>query len=232
LLANVKGVSELVALGEPLPEFAAHCPLLSLPLLFGTTLDNIPSDVPYLHAEPEKRREWRRRLDQGGGSALNIGLCWAGHPRHPNDRRRSLPLVRLMPLLSESRAAFYSLQKGPAKLQAAEGASAGLTDWTDDLTDFSDTAALLSELDLVITVDTSIAHLAGALGKPVWVLLPFAADWRWLMERHDSPWYPTMRLFRQEHPGDWNRPLREVAEALAAALGSTHDLRNAVDPVR
>ena len=204
----------IVARGEQLPEFDVHCPLLSLPRLFSTTLETIPREVPYLRADGELSDAWRKRLARDG-EFLRVGLVWAGRPTHWNDRHRSLALSALAPLGDPERFRFYSLQKGEASSQSkAPPPGLKLLDYTRDLEDFADTAALISALDLVITVDTSVAHLAGALGKKVWVLLPFSPDWRWMRDRSDSPWYPTMRLFRQAEPGGWERELDRVRQAL------------------
>jgi hypothetical protein len=148
-----------------------------------------------------------------------IGLAWTGRPTHPNDRRRSMPLARLAPLAGAGGASFVSLQKPmPAADAASLGLFPGLADVSAELTDFGETAALIANLDLVITVDTAMGHLTGAMGKPVWIMLPKASDWRWLLDRSDSPWYPTARLFRQQTPGAWDPVVAEVAAALAEEL--------------
>ncbi|WP_448191864.1 tetratricopeptide repeat protein [Azospirillum sp. sgz301742] len=206
LLGGLDGVTVLATLGGPLPEFDVHCPLLSLPRLVGT----IPTDTPYLGAEAGAVAEWRARL----GDGLKVGLVWAGNPGHANDRNRSLPLGGLAPLLRTSGVRFFSLQKDPRPGDRDILADLGVIDLGPDLDDFADTAAALTALDLLVTVDTSVAHLAGALGRPVWLLLPFLPDWRWMMDRSDSPWYPTMRLFRQSRRGDWAPVVERVAEAL------------------
>jgi ADP-heptose:LPS heptosyltransferase len=145
-----------------------------------------------------------------------VGLVWAGRPGHPDDANRSLPPARLAPLAAAKNVRWYSLQKGDAAAQARE-APMELVDWTAELNDFADTAALVANMDLVISVDTSVAHLAAALGKPVWMLVPFVPDWRWMLERGDSPWYPTMRLFRQPARGEWTEPISRIAEALRSS---------------
>jgi hypothetical protein len=214
LLRNLEGVSRVTAGGERLPPHDFHCPLLSLPLAFKTRLETIPADVPYLFADPQRATRWRRRL--GDAPSPRTGLVWAGSMTHKNDRNRSLPLLRLLEALPAG-IRCYSLQKelrdGDRELlrQRPEIVHLG-----DDLADLTDTAALLSELDLVISADTSVVHLAGAMGKPVWVLLPFAPDWRWLLDRDDSPWYPTARLFRQTAIGDWAGVLSRVSDELTA----------------
>ncbi len=206
-------------------EFDWHCPMMSLPLAFGTTLETIPRVTPYLAADAAAVAAWRGRV--AGLCGLRVGVCWAGNARpdqpaaHAIDRRRSIGLARLAPLAEVAGVHLVSLQKGDAAGEAA-GAQAGLAlhDWTDALLDFADTAALIEALDLVITVDTAVAHLAGALGKRVWVLNRFDACWRWLLGRDDSPWYPTARLFRQPSPGDWDGVIAAVAVALREMRGA------------
>jgi tetratricopeptide (TPR) repeat protein len=196
-----------------LPRFDYHCPVLGLPLAFGTTLADIPADVPYLRAEPAELEAWRRRL-QDIPRPL-VGLAWAGSAKHARDRLRSIRLDRLAPLFDVG-ATFVSLQKGEAAAQAAAPPfGMALHDFSAELADFADTAALVMALDLVISVDTAVAHLAGALAKPVWLLDRFDADWRWLLDRDDSPWYPTMRIFRQPRLGDWDGVVHAVRGALA-----------------
>lgn len=210
LFARAAGIERIVLRGGPLPPFDFHAPLLSLPRLFGTTLETIPADIPYLTADPAARAGWRERLASLPGR--RIGVVWAGSPTHANDRRRSASLADLAPLAALGGAAgFVSLQKG-----FEPGGAAPFPLNVFPLGDFADTAALVSELDLVVAVDTAVAHLAGALGRPGFVLLPYAADWRWLRHRADSPWYPTLRLFRQPRRGDWVAVLRDVAAAIAA----------------
>jgi tetratricopeptide (TPR) repeat protein len=215
LMRSVEGVSEVV-MQPPIPEFDFHCPLLSLPLAFETEVESIPAAVPYLRAAPEDRAVWAARL--GVRTVPRVGFCWSGSPTHTNDVNRSIPLGVLLPL-TRCAAQWVSVQKevraGDTALLAGV---AGLYRAGELLTDFADTAALVSELDLVITVDTSVAHLAGALGKPVWILLPFVADWRWLREREDSPWYPTARLFRQSVAGDWGSVVERVLGELRRFL--------------
>ncbi len=198
----------LTDLYERLPAYDLHCAVTSLPLAFGTRLDSIPAQVPYLLPDPALAERWSRRL--GATGRLRVGLAWAGNPLHQNDRQRSIALSRLAPPLAQlaDRVAFYSLQKGDAAGKGREVPELNLVDLDTELNDFTDTAAAISCLDLVISVDTAVAHLAGALGVRVWTLLAFASDWRWLLDRTDSPWYPTMRLFRQRTAGDWEEPLR------------------------
>ncbi len=204
----------IIVRGETPPPFDCHCPLLSLPLAFGTTLGSIPAKVPYLAAPRDRLARWRRRL--GPAPRRRIGLVWSGNPDHDNDRNRSIALARFRPLLSVAGLEFVSLVKdlkrGDAQTLRALGEVVPLG---REFRDFADTAAAVSLLDLVISVDTAVAHLAGALAKPVWILLPYSADWRWLLDRDDSPWYPTARLFRQAAIGDWDGVLERVRHELA-----------------
>ncbi len=222
LAASCPGVTTILTTGDATPVFDFHCPLMSLPLAFGTEVATIPATVPYIDADAQAVAAWRARL--GPKSTPRIGLVWAGKPRKDNpesyavDRQRSMALAQLSPLLDMPGVAFYSLQLGEAALQAQSHAK--LIDLTADLHDFHDTASLIANLDLVVSVDTSSAHLAGALGKPVWLLDRHRPCWRWLRARSDSPWYPSMRIFRQPHPGAWD----EVVQAVHAAL--EQDLRN------
>ena len=213
LLSRLPGVMQIVARGDKLPPFDLHCPLLSLPHAFGTTLDTIPAGMPYLSADPALAANWQERLL--GLDGLRIGLVWAGGRRFKDDRRRSIALKTLAPLGDVSGVSFVSLQKDEAAAQAADPPHGMmLHDFTTDLHDFEDTAALVVNLDLVISVDTAVAHLAGALGKPVWLLNRCDTDWRWLLNRDDSPWYPTLRQFRQSRPGDWNSAICAARDAL------------------
>jgi tetratricopeptide (TPR) repeat protein len=219
LLASVEGVEQVVTAGEPLPKFDLYAALLSLPLAFHTTLETIPAGGPYLRCDTVRLQAWRRRLGEAG--KLRVGLVWSGgvRPGQPEltatNIRRNVPLARFA-CLRHPGIEFYSLQKGPsaeAELTAArtEGWSGPeIRDFSPLLQDFSDTAALVANLDLVITVDTSMAHLAGALGKPVWILNRFDSCWRWLVDRTDTPWYPSARLYRQERAGDWESVLQRV----------------------
>jgi hypothetical protein len=206
LLAGTPGMGEVIAGGVPLPEFDVHAPLLSLPRLFGTTLETLPSAVPYLAAPAAPVEAWRGRLAKM--PSLRIGLAWAGNPRNPDDSNRSIPPSELEPLTRLPGVSWINLQKdaGPADLPIH------FLGGCDDVTD---TAALIANLDLVVSADTMVAHLAGALARPVWTLLPFAADWRWLLDREDSPWYPTMRLFRQPGPGRWKAVIEAVRNAIS-----------------
>ncbi len=213
LMQRVAGVRRVVAQGEALPDFVAHAPLLSLPGIFGTTLDSVPWNGPYVHADAGRVASWRKAMP-ASDARLSVGLVWAGRPQQWDDRKRSIALDMLAPLAREG-VAFYSLQKGEAAAQAASPPPGmHLVDLSSRIRDFSDTAALASQLHLVITIDTSVAHLAGAMGLPVWVLTAHAPDWRYHIGREDNPWYPTMRLFRQERDGDWSGAIAAAADAL------------------
>ena len=216
LLSRLPGVDRVHGFGEELPEFDLYCPMLSMPLALGTTLETIPSAASYLQADATQAASWGARLAGMDIQGLRVGLVWAGNPRlnAPRlaavDLRRSLSPDRLAPLFGVPNVRFFSLQKdGPA----APG-HFPLIDLMQDVGDFADTAALLANLDLVISVDTSVAHLAAALGKPVWVLDRFDPCWRWIAGRNDSPWYPTLRLYRQKQPGDWDGVLADVTKDL------------------
>jgi hypothetical protein len=212
LMASLAGVSQVVTAGETLPDFDLHCPLLSLPLAFDTDLETIPAETAYLRAPPNKQAEWGARL--GAKHSCRVGLAWSGNAAHKRDELRSIELNALLPLLNTG-ATIVSIQKDLRPADATVlGGHRDIVQIAERLADFSDTAALVSNLDLVITVDTSIAHLAGALGRPVWVLLPYLPDWRWLLDRDTSPWYPTARLFRQDQTRSWDRVIQNVREAL------------------
>jgi tetratricopeptide (TPR) repeat protein len=212
LLQNVEGASFVFARGEDLPNFDLHCPLLSLPLAFGTELATVPGDIPYLRARQHDVTEWRQRLLPKG--RLRVGLCWAGNSTHLNDRNRSIPLERFARLLSVPNLDFISVQKEVSETQAATLREHGVMELGREFADFADTAAMVAMLDLLVTVDTSVAHLAGAMGKAVALLVAFSPDSRWLLNRTDSPWYPTMRLFRQAALGDWDGPIERVRQEL------------------
>ena len=220
LLATLAGADVVLRKGEELPDFDFHTPLLSLPLALGTSVSTIPSRVPYLAASESKSADWRKRLRRFPGT--KVGLVWAGESRRQNpqselvDKRRSTELRLFAPLARVPGIVFVSLQKGaPAAQARTPPKGMTLLDWTAELQDFADTAALVAALDLVIGVDTSVIHLAGALARPVWVLNRFDTCWRWFRDREDSPWYPTLRLFRQARPGDWTSVFDRVAQALA-----------------
>jgi Flp pilus assembly protein TadD len=221
------GLSKIIARENALPEFDQHCPLMSLPMLFSTTLATVPNGVPYLLADPEMIERWQRKFqatpvlsypEEPASQHLKIGLVWAGQSTHQKDRHRSLTFADFSDLLSIDGVTFYSLQVGDASAQCKPP----VIDWSANLHDFADTAGLISQLDLVITVDTAVAHLAGAMGKAVWILLAYQPDWRWLLDRADSPWYPTAVLFRQTEPDDWQVPLRQVCDRLAKLKRPMH----------
>jgi tetratricopeptide (TPR) repeat protein len=214
VMEEMPEVDQVVCGKESLPAFDVHAPLMSLPRLFGTDLTNLPGDTPYLTVSggvnvPEALLT--------GGDTLRIGLAWAGNPNHHNDRNRSIPSTLLQPLLRIEGARFFSLQLGGEPLVASAN-GAPLVDLGPFLSSYGVTAACLQRLDLLITVDTSVAHLAGALGRPVWMLVPVCNDWRWLLHRSDSPWYPSMRLFRQRRLGDWSEVLKQIEGECSALV--------------
>ncbi|HVS51290.1 MAG TPA: tetratricopeptide repeat-containing glycosyltransferase family protein [Opitutaceae bacterium] len=221
LLADLPGAASVIAWGEPLPDFDFQCPLLSLPFACDTQLDTIPAAVPYVRAPADRVATWRERL--GPPRGFRVGLVWRGNPKHSNDANRSMPFEIFQRLCAVDGCEFVSLQ---IKLNEQETAffaeKPARVNQTELIEDFSDTAAVISQLDVVIAVDTSVAHLAGAMGKPVWLLLPYSPDWRWLLERADSPWYPGMRLFRQPAVGDWDSVVANVAQHLVHEAGSAH----------
>jgi tetratricopeptide (TPR) repeat protein len=204
---------------ENQPDFLSYCALSSLPRLAGTTLQTIPAPIPYLRADPGKVTAWADRLSGLVPAGYHrLGIAWAGRPTHVNDRNRSTTLATLAPLGEVPRVALISLQKGSAQAQiGAYWGRAPLVNLGPEIVDFADTMAILEELDLIVTIDTAVGHLAGAMGRPVWLMLPFAPDWRWLLDRADSPWYPTARLFRQRVPGQWGSVIAEVVNSLAAS---------------
>jgi hypothetical protein len=224
LLTRLDGVSAVVARGEAPPPFDAHCPLGSLPLALKTELPSVPAPIPYLAANDTHRQKWSAQI--GALSRPRIAVAWAGNPAHDNDRNRSIPFAALAPLFpppntpaqtGEARvgASLISIQRELRGDEAARlAAQPGLTHIGGALADFDDTAAVLALCDLLITVDTAPAHLAGAMGRPVWVLVPFAPDWRWTLEGETTPWYPSVRLFRQPALGDWSAVIARVATAL------------------
>nr|WP_246472667.1 tetratricopeptide repeat protein [Azospirillum tabaci] len=218
LFRGLPGVERVFARGEPLPGFDWQCPLLSLPRAFATRLETIPAAAPYLTADPARAAAWRERL---AGDGLKVGLVWAGNPQFAGDRERSPGLAALAPLLAVTGCRFFGLQLGPGHDELAQRAMPpSFTDLAPEIRDFADTAAIMASLDLVVSSCTAPAHLAGALGVPLWVLLSHAPDWRWLLDRADSPWYPTARLFRQPRPGDWGAVAGEVAAALAERVSA------------
>jgi hypothetical protein len=212
----------VVAPSDAVPDFEAHSPLPSLARAFTVSEATIPRAIPYLNAPEDAAKRWQRQL-LPYGSIRKIGLAWAGRRTTRHERKRPIPLPALAPLAALPASTFFSLQKdADADDARLWPGPAPLVDWSAELSDFAETAALVAGLDLVISIDSAVAHLAGALGKPVWILLPYAADWRWLLDRDDSPWYPTARLFRQQHPGDWSGVIAAVARLLGSvdrALG-------------
>ena len=218
LLATVKGVDKVVIKGAPLPPFDVYAPMMTLPRIFDTTLDTVPAEVPYM-SPPELHAV---ALPAVLGGQKKVGISWAGKPTHKNDGNRSCALSHFLELTGLPGHTFYSMQKWEASADLlAHSCEALVMDVGARLEDFADTAAVVQQLDLVITVDTALAHLAGALAKPVWVVLPFAGDWRWLDGSEISPWYPSMRLFRQRRPGDWDEVFRRVRGLLLEEAGET-----------
>lgn len=213
LMRGIPGIAVIV-LGDTVPDFDFHAALMDIPAAMGTLVETIPADVPYLHADAARIDFYRRRLPDTG--TRRIGLAWAGRSTHGNDHNRSLALAQLAPLFGLKSVTWVSLQKLVPDRDKDALRDSGMMDWGQEFADFADAAAAVSALDLVITIDSAMAHLAGSLGKDVWVLLPFSADWRWMIGRTDSPWYPTARLFRQDRRGDWAAVIGRVA----AELGS------------
>lgn len=196
----------------PAADYDLQIPIMSLPRIFATDLARVPQNVPYLHADEQRSALWQQRLC---GDEFKVGIVWAGNPGYWHDHLRSMTLAALAPLAKVPNVHYYSLQKGAAAAEAAAPpAGMQLTDLAPQLNDFSDTTAAIAQLDLVISVDTAVAHLAGAMGKPVWTLIYTPPDWRWLLDRDDTPWYPTMRLFRQRQGGEWGEVMERVAQAL------------------
>jgi hypothetical protein len=216
LLESVAGVTRVIPAGQALPPFDVQLPLLSLPHVFKTGLNTIPATTPYLQAPAATVARWAERLKSDGRK--RIGLAWAGNPQQRYAPQKSVPLAALAPLIAQERAQFFSLQVGAASADLTRLARPRIIDLAPELQDFAETAAAISQLDLVITADTVVAHVAGALAKPCWVMLQTVPDWRWLMNRDDSPWYPGMRLFRQPKPGDWPGVIGQVDAALTAFL--------------
>jgi cytochrome c-type biogenesis protein CcmH/NrfG len=212
---------------EEMTPFDVHCSLMDLPAIFETDLASIPATVPYLSAVAESAADAANSADAGQvapARQLNVGLVWAGSSEHPNDRARSIPLPLLAAGLSRVQGVrFHSLQFGPAAAQMNEVRALAMVDHSGDINDFADTASLIDRLDLVIAVDTAVAHLAGALARPVWMMLSFVPDWRWMLDRSDSPWYPMMRLFRQPTDGDWTAVVDTIAAALNARVSNAED---------
>ena len=219
LLAPTEGTGQVIRRGDTPPEFKWQCPLLSLPFAFATDLNSIPAAIPYVHPNPALVEAWSKRLE---GNSLRIGLVWGGSPTFPHERWRSIPLELLAPLTNMAGTTFYSLQMGPCANQVKQlGSRVRIIDLQDQQEDLADTAAIVANLALVISIDTSIAHLTGAMGKPVWILLHKSPDWRWLLDREDSPWYPTARLFRQSTLGNWQDVIARVERELRDFLART-----------
>lgn len=214
LLAGMPGADMVLSRGDALPHFDLHCPLLSLPLAFGTDLDSIPAAIPYIAPPPRNVLTWTKRL--GPKRTTRIGVVWSGNPGHRDDARRSIPLADFARILPNRPDREYHVLQYEVRAtdRAALARLPHIRDHSNLLADFRDTAALLSLMDLIVTVDTSVAHLAGAMGWPVWMLISALGDWRWMLERDDSPWYPTMTLFRQQTLGDWTPVLEGVARQL------------------
>ena len=226
LLQSFPGIDELVEASfdnKPAIKFDYHVSLMDLPKIFETTLETIPAEVPYIHACPTKSEYWRKKLT---GADFKVGVVWAGSPTHGNDRYRSCTLKHFAPLTEVDGVRLYGLQKGEAAAQAEELADEmAITNIGTEFEDFTDTAAAIENLDMVISVDTSVLHLAGAMGKPAWALLPFSPDWRWMLDRQDSPWYPTMKLFRQKKWGQWEPVVQDVAKELRTTAAN-HKIGN------
>lgn len=220
LLQGLDGVHVWVIAGEPLPAFDYHCPMLSLPLALKTTLDTIPTPPAYLKSDAALEAQWAQRL--GPKTQPRVGLVWSGNPVHKNDHNRSLALSQLLAVLPDG-VEYVSLQKDPREADRATlQNSPQIRHLGDDLNHYADTAALVDLMDLVISVDTSVAHLSGALGKPTRILLPYSPDWRWLHDRTDSPWYPSVTLYRQALAGDWGAALQQVQRDLLALAAQGH----------
>jgi tetratricopeptide (TPR) repeat protein len=214
LLSHIDGVDKVVEAlpdGRPQTPCDLHAFIMDLPFIFGTTSDTTPIPIPYIKADPYLSDLWQSQL---AGPGMKVGIVWAGSPRHTNDRNRSCPLHHFRTLLEIPCISLFSLQKGPARSQLASHGNWPIVDLADDLADWADTAAAIQNLDLIISVDTGVLHLAGAMGKKVWAILPFVPDWRWMLHREDSPWYPTLRLFRQPTPRDWDSVLAAMGKEL------------------
>jgi len=203
---------------------------LGLPWIFATTLETIPAEAPYIHADPAKARYWKNKLS---GPDFKVGIVWAGSPTHGNDHNRSCALKQFMPLTQLPGVRLYGLQKGAAAARMDElEPKMAVTNLSKEFNDFADTAAAIESLDLVISVDTAALHLAGAMAKPAWALIPFAPEWRWMLDREDSPWYPTMRLFRQKKWGDWDSVFQRVAQELQILVGRHRIKRRKLEETR
>jgi hypothetical protein len=211
---QLNAADEIILRGELPPPFDYHCRMMDLPMAMGLKLSDLPGEpMPYLKADPSPLKRWRKELT--GLKGPLVALCWAGRPEHFNDANRSMSLATLAPL-AQTGATYLSIQKGPKAVEArTPPAGMTLVDLSDGIADFADTAAILTLADLLISIDSSPVHLAGALGRPAWVMLPFAPDWRWLIDRSDSPWYPSLKLFRQSSCGDWNAVVKNIMAEMA-----------------
>jgi hypothetical protein len=221
LLAGAASTATVFGENERLPAVDLQCPLFSLPLAFGTTIETIPANVPYIKPDDTLVAQWARRLPQT--TLLRVGLIWCGNPAYKHDHRRSLTLTKIAPLLGTPNIVFYSLNPGIRDGDVvALGKHPNVLHLGSQFRDFSDTAAVISLVDLVVTTDTAVAHLAGAMGKPVWIMLAYSPDWRWALDRDRSSWYPTARLFRQATAGDWASVLNQVQRELVALRPAFH----------
>jgi tetratricopeptide (TPR) repeat protein len=219
LLSRLDAGAAVIARGEPRPAFDVHCPVGSLPLAFGTELATIPAAVPYLTADPDRLAHWHARLP--AADRPRIGIVWCGNPNFIGDRTRSMTFADVAPIVAVPEIAFVALNpRLPAADASALAAHPDVVGLAGDFRDFADTAAVIASLDLVITTDTATAHVAGALGRPFWLLLSYSPDWRWLLDREDCPWYPTARLFRQPAPGDWGSAIARVRQELDEFLAA------------
>ncbi len=220
LLRGFPGIDELIDTStdtKAAVKYDFYVPLLELPGIFGTNLENIPAVVPYLHADSAKVEQWRQKLV---GTTFKVGIVWTGNPAHTEDSNRSCSLSHFVPLSEIPGILLYGLQKGKAVEQVKDlSGIISVINLADELNDFMDTAGVIENLDLVISVDTAVLHLAGAMGKPAWAILPFTSDWRWMLTRQDSPWYPTVRLFRQKRYGNWDDVFQRLAEELKILVG-------------
>ncbi|GLQ06849.1 glycosyltransferase family 9 protein [Sneathiella chinensis] len=224
---RLSGADKIIVRGQLPGPFDLHCEMMSLPMAMKLQITDLPGEIPYLHPDPLRLKEWRKKLASIRGP--KIALVWAGRPTHTNDANRSMDLSRLAPLAAHNRdATFLSVQKG-AKEEQAQTPPDGmkLVNLSGDIRDFDDTAAILALSDMLISVDSSPAHLAGAMGRPVWTMLPFVPDWRWLMNRPDTPWYPHMRLFRQPQRGNWDAVIADMAKSLPVFLNDQYQRKAA-----
>ena len=212
LVEGIEGVSQVIRNGETAPHYDFQMPLLSLPYRLDLDLNNLAGNMPYI-VTPETAKS----ATPIASSGIRAGVVWSGNPNHANDHNRSCPIEALSPLFDRPGITWFSLQVGERSSDVAK-ISAPLVDLSPDLTDFNVTAATIAELDLVISVDTAVAHLAGAMGKPVWILLPYAPDWRWMSDGDRSPWYESAALFRQNNPGDWRSVVNDVDNALSRSF--------------